>query len=160
MTRTLIVIFALIGLVAAPLAWAATITVTGSWSETIDVSDLQGGAGSDLANTYTSASNAVSIDVGVSGRQTWRVDVYKIDSTWHTNLHLYVRRTSDGTGHSASWVSGGTSYQEVTGTAQSFFNGERSRSGITVQLQLTGVSVSVPAHTYSTTVYYTAVETN
>ena len=158
MTRTLVVILALMGVVATPLVWAATISVTGSWSETIDVSDLQGGAGSNLTSTYTSASNAVTIDVGVSGNTRWYVDVYKVDSTWHSNLHLHVCRTSDGSGEPGSSISGGSSFQEVTGTAQSFFAGRRSRTGITVQLQLTGVSVSVPAHTYSTTVYYTAVE--
>ena len=134
---------------------AISITVTGSWTQTIDASDLQAGAGSDLIDTYESASDAVSIDISQTGGD-WRVDVKKVDTNWHSNFQLSVRRTSSGTG--SGTISGGTSYQEVTDTDQSFFNGTKSRDGINVQLKLSGVSVQIPPDTYSTTVYYTVVD--
>jgi hypothetical protein len=84
------------------------------------------------------------------------VDVKKSDTNWHANFQLYVRRTSDGSGSGS--ISGGTSYQEITDTDQSFFNGTLDRSNITGQLELTGVTVQIPVDTYTTTVYYTVVE--
>lgn len=136
------------------ICWAVSITLTGSWDETIDALDLQAGAGSDLIDTYESASNTVAIDI--IAPTNWRVDVKKSDTNWHANFQLYVRRTSDGSGSGS--ISGGTSYQEITDTDQSFFNGTIDRSNITGQLELTGVSVQIPVDTYTTTVYYTVVE--
>lgn len=129
------------------------IDVTGSWSVTIDASDLQSGAGSDLNPSYESASNAVTIDINGGKKDTWRVDVKRVDTKWHGNFHLYVRRTSNG------GLSGGTSYKEVTDTDQGFFSGD-FRKTVDIQLKLGGVSVQIPPATYITTVYYTVVQTN
>lgn len=154
---TAVLVSLVLGLNGRVLA-VISITVTGSWSETIDASDLQAGAGSDLNSTYESGSSQVSIDISgtAGGGDDWRVDVKKVDTIWHGNLTLWVKRTSAGTGGS---VSGGTFYQPVGGTDSSFFNGSDDVSGIEVQLQLTGVSVSVPPNTYTTTVTYTVVDT-
>lgn len=137
---------------------AISITATGNWSETIDALDLQAGAGSDLISTYQSTSNAVSIDIsGTAGvDDNWRVDVKKVDSVWHNSFHLYVKRTSDGTGSGS--ISGGDTYQEVTDTDLSFFSGNGDRNNINVQLKLTGVSIQAPPDTYTTTIYYTVVD--
>jgi len=133
------------------------ITVTGSWSETIDASDLEAGAGSDLIDTYESIAGAVSISIsGTTGpSDNWRVDVKKVDTNWDSSFHLYVRRTSDGTGGS---VSGGTAYQEITDVDQSFFDGSDDVGGINIQLKLSGVSVQISPDSYITTVYYTVVD--
>ena len=133
------------------------ITVTGSWSETIDASDLQDGAGSDLIDTYESIADAVSISIsGTTGASdNWRVDVKKLDTNWDSSFHLYVKRTSNGTGGS---VSGGTAYQELTDVDESFFSGSDDVSGIDIQLKLSGVSVQIPPDSYMTTVYYTVVD--
>jgi hypothetical protein len=136
---------------------AQDITVTGSWSETIDGSDLQSGAGSDLIDTYESQSDQIIIDITGAGMDSWRVDVSKVDGNWHGNFQLYVRRTSDGIG--VGPINGGTTYQEVTDTDQSFFDSQQSRTDIHVQLKLEGVSIQIPPDTYSTTVYYTVVNT-
>lgn len=134
------------------ICWAISITATGSWPETIDSDDLQAGAGSDLISTYESAADAVTIDISATVGD-WGLDVKKIDTNWHSNLHLHVKRTSDGDGLGS--ISGGDAYQEVTDTDQSFFSGNDDRSSITVQLKLTGVSIQVPSDAYTTTVYYT-----
>ncbi len=162
MKRNSVILVLLIGLILlcskaeAPIS----ITVTGSWSETIDASDLQAGAGSNLNSTYESASNAVSIDIsGTAGTgDNWRINVKKVDSVWHDNFNLYVKRTSDGAG--SGDISGGGFYQEVDFDDQSFFSGDNDRSNINVQLKVDGVSVQVPPNNYATTIYYTVVDTD
>lgn len=133
------------------------ITASGGWTETIDASDLAAGAGSNLISTYTSGSGATLIGVSATlDLLGWTVSVQRSDVNWQPAFHLYVKRTGSGSGCS---VNNGTAYQEVTTSSQSFFacpallnNGA---SNIPVQYQLTGVSVAVPAGTYSTTIIYT-----
>jgi len=152
-----VILVLLIGLIflCSRAAASISITVTGSWSETIDASDLVAGAGSDLISTCQSAADAVSIDTTETSGN-WGLDVKKVDTNWHSNLHLYVKRTSDGTGPGS--ISDGDSYQEITDTDLSFFSGNGDRSNVNVQLQLTGVSVQVPPDTYTTTIYYTVTD--
>ena len=136
-----------------------SISATGDWTETIDAFDLVSGAGSDLIDTYESIANATVLTItaaGGGGGKPWRIDVKRTDSNWHTDFTLYVRRTSDGTGPGS--ISGGLSYIEIVTTDSSFFSGVDNRSGIDVQYELTGMSVSVPPAIYSTTVTYTVVK--
>ena len=134
------------------ICWAIVIKVTGNWSVDIDASNLQAGAGSNLISTYESSADLVTIDISDTVGD-WAVNVRMDEGgDWHPNLHLYVKRTSDGTGGS---ISGGSVYQLLTDTDQPFFNGNGDRSGVNVQLQLTGVSIQVPPDVYITTVYYT-----
>jgi len=132
---------------------SATITVTGGWNDTINSSDLIGGAGTDLAGTCPSPSNAsyITVTTGSSGER-WRVDVRRIDSTWSSQCSLWVRRTSDGSGSGA--ITGGTAYQEVTITNQEFFSGQDSRSDITCEYKLEGMSIGIRPACYSTSVLY------
>lgn len=134
---------------------AIQIVVTGSWTRTIDAADLQGLAGSDLNPVYESATNQIGIDIRQTGT-IWKVDIKKVDTSWHGNFHLFIRRTSNGSGSGS--ISGGTTYQEVTDADQAFFSGDDTRNFIDVQLRLEGVSVQIPQDSYSTTVYYTVTE--
>ena len=130
-----------------------SIKITGSWDESVDTTDLQGGAGTDLISTYESVSNVCDIDITGGAKKNWRVDVNKTDTLWHANLHLYVRRTSDGTG--GGTITGGTAYQEITDINQTLFSGYDNLRDITIQYQLTGVSVQILPNVYTTTVNYT-----
>jgi len=135
------------------ICWALSITATGNWLDlTINASNLTGGAGSNLIDTYQSDPAAVSITITATSGN-WGLNVKKINSNWHSSLHLYIQRTSNGTGSGS--ISGGTSYQEVTDIDLPFFNGNGDRSNVNVQLELTGVSIQVPPDVYSATVYYT-----
>lgn len=134
---------------------AIQISVSGSWTRTIDAADLQGLAGSDLNPVYESATNQIGIEIRQTGT-TWRVDIKKVDTNWHGNFHLFVRRTSNGVGSGS--ISGGTTYQEVTDVDLAFFNGSSTRNFIDIQLRLEGVSVQIPQDSYATTVYYTVTE--
>lgn len=138
--------------------WAAiSISGTGAWTQTIGANDLTGGAGTNLNSSYESAADAYSITIsGTTGpSDTWRVDVKKVDGTWNPNLLLSVKRTSSGSGGS---VSGGQAYQQLGNTYAAFFSGSDDVSGISVQLKLTGVSITIPPGTYTNTVYYTVVD--
>lgn len=145
-------------LVPGSLFAAPSITVTGSWVDTVDGGDLVSGAGSDLQSTYTSDSGQIIIDVSgaTDSSDTWRVDVKKVDSGWDGRLHAYVMRTSDGSGGS---VSGGGSYQEVSNMDASFFSGAGNVTGIKIQLRMTGASVQIDPSSYSTYIFYTVVDT-
>ena len=153
--KYLIVIF-LFFIISADTCRSVAIEVVGDWSETIDVTDLQSGPGSDIVSNHESASNVGVVDI-TGTTSNWDVDVKKTDSNWHANFTLNVRRTSDGSG--AGSISGGTSYQEITDTDASFFSGYRSRSNVNLQLQLTGASVQITPDTYTTTISYTITET-
>ena len=140
--------------VSAP-SYALGIAVTGDWSETIDASDLQAGAGSNLKSTYESAADAGALTIsGTSGDEdTWRVKVRRTESTnWHSNFILSVKRTNDGSGGGS--ISGGTEYQAISTTNVEFFSGAGDR-GILLQLKLDGMSLGIPPGAYSTTIIYT-----
>jgi len=152
-------IFLLITLILLVTAKAEAIDISavGSWSDTIiNASDLQAGAGSNLIDTYESGAGATVLTIS-NTTDNWRVDVRRTDIIWYGNLHLFVKRTSDGAGGVS--ISGGLSYIEITTIDSQFFLGAGDRSGINLKYKLTGMSVSVPPNAYSTTVTYTVVDT-
>jgi hypothetical protein len=140
---------------------AITITVTGSWSLSIGQANLQGSAGSDLTSYYESTTNQLSMAVDEGrGEHTWRVDVKRIDSSWHASLGLYIKRTNAGTSGKGSVNSGGTEYGLITTSDQTFWTGIGDRAGIYLQEKLDGVSCAIPAASYSTTLCFTVVQTD
>jgi len=137
------------------------LTLSGNWSYTVPATDVTE-AGSDFSGTYTSAANQVQI--GVSNKNNaekngyaWRVSARKMNATWDNTVAIYIRRTSDGAPatNRATTITDGTVYQQITDTDQYFFGGYRGSTGIAIQYELRGVSVVMPAQSYSTTVVYT-----
>jgi len=106
-TRSLLPLLLLAGvLCAAGRAHAIDLTAGGDWSRSIDAADLQGGPGSDLGATYESSGLGTLAITGTAGNtDNWRVDVRRMDATWHADLSLSIRRTSDGAG--GGLISGG-----------------------------------------------------
>lgn len=133
---------ALFLLIGQRSADAVTITVTGSWNLTINADDLQGGAGTDLEPVYRSASDQIRLDIQAAG--SWRVDVRKNDTNWHSNFVLRVRKTS---GRQNPVVT-------VGDTDTEFFSGNGDRTP-RVRVILRNVSIAIPPDTYVTTVIYT-----
>ncbi len=136
---------------------AISLTVSGSWSAVIDVSDLKGGAGTDLVASLQSPLNESALSVSQASTLNWQVTVRRIDGTWPAGLALAVERTSNGTGSGS--VSGGTAYLNVTTVDQTFFKGSGNRSTVYLHFQLSGLSVTIPPSAYSTTLVYTVVQT-
>ncbi len=139
---------------------ALSITTSGGWNLSIDSTDVTGSAGSDLTPTYYSSTDAIimSISDAIDNSDNWEIQVHKTDTNWHGNLKLALQRTSNGSGGGS--ISGGDSlYIELTGTDQYFFEGSGDRTDVDIQFRLTGVSVLVPADSYSTTIYFTVIDT-
>lgn len=147
------------GLCWQPSAWALDLSVSGSWTEIIDSNDLQSGAGSDLTSETTSLSNQTdaSISSTTGSSDLWEVEVNRSDTNWDSGVQLWVRRTSDGTGSGS--ISGGASFTEVTAVDSAFFSGGGDRSGVEIELRITGLAVDVPVDTYITSVTYTVIDT-
>jgi hypothetical protein len=158
-----LVVFCFVVLVAIAFSCGAgqalDINGSGSWSPSVDSSDLTGGAGTDLLGAYESPADQVLLTLsGASGpSDNWRVDVKRTDISWHGDLVLWVSRTGDGTGSGA--ISGGTGYQQVGASDTAFFAGSGDRVGVPVQVKLSGVSVGIAAGTYSTNLVFTVVDT-
>jgi len=142
------------------LLWSAVsairIQVSGSWNLVLTGADLEGPPGSNLRPEHESLSDAVRIRV--KERRDWEVDVRKSDINWHPDLHLFIRRTSDGKGRRGSVIIGGWNYQEISDFDQRWFWGRGDRDNINTQLKISGVSVSLPAGMYTTIITYTAIE--
>ena len=140
-------------------AGALDLAASGSWSLGVDATDLLAGAGSPLQDSYDSGGGAVALEISATGGSSdaWRIDVRRATSGWDPDLHLWIRRTSDGSGPGS--VSDGTSWQEVGATDSALFTGEGDRTGITVQLRITGVSLAISPDAFLATVHYTLVDT-
>jgi hypothetical protein len=151
----IIVVAAAIVLTSSGTVNGQDITAIGGWSETIDVDELESGAGSDLVGTYESGAAATIMSVTYAG--SWRIDVRRTDGTWHTDFSLHTQRTSDGTG--SGTISGETAYMEVTTVDTEFCSGTLDRSDIDAGYKLMGMSVNAAPGTYDATVTFTIVST-
>lgn len=120
-------------------------------------------AGSNYAGTYESATNQILLKVDVpillaSGKVSVH---YEPDPTWNSNLILSTKRTGNGTTVCVlCTITGGTAYQTVTLTDIELFRIAAiatlaSYSNIPIQLQLSGVSVTIPAATYNSKIVFT-----
>ncbi|MBD3904712.1 hypothetical protein NAL32_16065 [Chryseobacterium sp. Ch-15] len=86
---------------------------------------------------------------------------YAPNPTWNSNLILSAKRTSNGsTICLVCTMTGGTAYQTVTPTDIELFRLSASAaaisySNIPIQLQLSGVSITIPAATYNSRIVFT-----
>jgi hypothetical protein len=137
-----------------------TITVTGTnWTVTVPTITE---AGNNYAGSYESATNQAILAVSIPIVGGAKVSVnYEANPTWHSSLVLSAKRTNNGsTLCVACTISGGTAYQALTLTAVELFRIQAvvaltSYTGINVQFQLSGVSVTIPAATYQSRVVFT-----
>ncbi|MFN3588861.1 MAG: hypothetical protein ACK4UP_05720 [Spirosomataceae bacterium] len=116
-------------------------------------------AGANYAGAGESPANQTSLSFSVAILNSYRVSVRKIDTDWNANIGLFVRRTGDG-GGLLSGSAGGLTYIQLTGSNQTFFTFSTGLSlfgigAIPVQYAINGLSVLIPAKTYTTTVVYT-----
>jgi len=149
------------------------VVLTGSWDLTLSQADLQDGAGSDFNHTYESAVDQVLVEIyrfyfiWGSGTRTWNwaIDVNKSDTDWDSSLEVWARRTGDGQCSYTYTITGGQTYQRITDITTEFFTGSITGSGswflfllannIPIQYQIRGVSATLIAKTYTTSIVYT-----
>jgi len=157
MLRHLIFYFTFFFSFHCPTVFSQSITINGDWDLSIGYSDLISLPVSDLNDTYKSKVRQTKIRIGRARNKYWEVSISMSPNTfWPDDFHLFARRTRDGTGN--GYVQGGESFQEVTSIDNYFFDGFLNRRRMWVQYQLTGVSIKIPAGTYSATITYTVVE--
>ena len=149
-----------------------TISVSGNWIPTVTAITT---TGSDYSSSaLTSAANQTLITAGGLGSllsiKNYQISVSKTNTNWHNNLVLTARRTGTGTPSFLGLLSasGGTTAQTITNISTAFFTinvsilslglGNASISNIPIEYSLSGISVILPAKTYSTTITYTIVE--
>ena len=155
MSKAIRLILLIISLLLFPVlmlpAPAISIRVGSFWILKVDSTDLTGGAGTDLASSFVSAANEVTITISKAAG-SWAVTVRRIDSNWDPNFTLSVQQTTGAP------ISGGESYQEVRTVSDPFFTGSTNTT-IDIQYELTGITVETPADDYVTTVEYTVTDT-
>jgi hypothetical protein len=162
MCKKHIVIFTIISIFFLSLSILYTapkvsIRVNGKWTiGNLDENDLTGGAGTDFPGTWESVPDLIDIDV-IKAQDYWQVEISKVDAPWPSQVQVWARRTTDGTGSPAT-ITGGSTYQQVTGTDQPFFSGTGDVTAIKVQLKLEGVTVGVNMDDYTTIISYTVTD--
>jgi hypothetical protein len=123
-------------------------------------------AGLDFASTHTSLPNQSSAVVSgyptggfaffiqcfLFGSCNYQVLVEKSDINWDPNLTVSVVRTGGNN------VNGGLSFIPITNTPQLFYNGTGNSGVVNYQYRVEGVSVLIPADTYSTDIVFTFFE--
>lgn len=135
-------------------------TLSGNWTKNLSASDING-AGNDYANSIVSATNQslITVSPGGNGKDyvNINVHVHREDIAWHNNLTLNARRSSGGN-NSNNIISGGSSFQTITGNATNpsiLFSCTGEHIFVPIQYEITGISVLLPVQTYSTTVVFT-----
>lgn len=132
-------------------AEAADIAFVGNWSETIGASDLVGGAGTDIYSQITSSTSKATLDITDTGGVAWIIGVSRSSSNLPAGVAVAVRRTTSGSGGGS--ISGG-SFIAVGATEQILCSGTGDRSGVGLQLRLTGLSVEQDTGSFGATLTY------
>jgi hypothetical protein len=121
-------------------------------------------AGTDYAGTFESAANEILLGATVplvlgSGKVSMH---YEANPAWNSNLILNARRTGNGTTSCATCtITGGTTYTNIPLTTDvelfriTAILALAAYTNIPVQLQLTGISVTIPAAAYSSRIVFT-----
>lgn len=123
-------------------------------------------AGSNYNGTYQSAANQVLLAASVPLLLgTGKISVhYQPNPTWNNALILSAKRTGNGTTVCVlCTITGGTSYITLTQTDIELFRISAvlalgAYSNIPIQLQLSGVSVTIPATAYQSRIVFTISE--
>lgn len=139
-----------------------TLTVGGTnWTVTIPTITE---AGSNYSGIYESLPNQIILSASVPLLLTnGKVSIhYNANPTWNPNLILSAKRTGDGTTACLGCsISGGTTYTTIPLTTDiELFRitavlALAAYSNIPVQLQLSGVSVTLPATNYNSQIVFT-----
>ncbi len=135
--------------------FAQKIDVKGDWEAESSCYDIQ--AGENIKSVVTSEYDELEIYVnGNVNKSTWKIQVKKDDVCWNNALEVWVRRTGNGNGSGECWD--GTSWQKVAYSNMDFFGGKRVMNKIPVQVEIRGMSVTIPAQKYTTNLIFTLYE--
>lgn len=136
----------------AGFSLAADLTSSGDWVESITASHLTAGAGSDLQAKFESVAGVTTLTIfNTSG--SWTLRARRGGNPGHPNVAIHVKRTSNGAGSGS--IAGGTSYLELSTSDAELCSGSGDRSGIALQVKLTGLNRTVSPATYLSSLIFT-----
>ena len=145
--RNLLLAFATLG-----TASAADVTTIGSWTESVTAANLASGAGSDLAPLESVSGTTILNLTSTAG--TWHLKARLGPGQWNSNLTIWVKRVSDGSG--SGTISGGSAYVQLAAADTEIFGGLSDRNNIALQFKLTGLTRRVTPSTYNSSIIFTA----
>ena len=142
-----------------------TMSPLSDWNVRLSENDLR--AGEDFVSTLTSDEDQskVTIEVGPANFyymffNSWSLSVERSGGKWDNDLELYIRRT--GSGQSAGFffanISGGESFVRINRSSREFFRGNGYRYDVPIQLEIRGISLTIPTDTYSTDLIFTVLD--
>lgn len=118
--------------------------------------------GVDLENTFETGSDETILSVKILPEslnnmlyRSWDINISKNDIDWHNDLKIYVKKTGNGESEFNTTTLGGGVYQKIENYDQYFFEGTGWIENIPLQYKITGISVTVPAKTYTTEIIIT-----
>ena len=88
----------------------------------------------------------------------WQIQISKNDLEWHEGLDLFIRRTGDGKSDYNNKPQNGFYYQKIDSNSTFLFSGQGWINTIPFQLKLSGISVTLPAKSYTTEIIFTLID--
>lgn len=129
-----------------------------SWNVSVGANSITEAGNNYSTSAVESAANQFLFDIVGGPSTNFTLTVNRLDADWSNLLSVLVRRTGPGAG-SGGFIAGGDNYQMVTTLPQTLsfgtFGPSGRRNNIPVQIRLAGISVLVPAKTYTTTLVFT-----
>lgn len=138
-----------VGVMVIECAQAATLDISGHWSEVIGIDDLVGGAGTDFLSSID--SEQATLSVGGTDLDPWAL-VVRQSGSLPNGVSLAVRRVSNG---NCGNITGSLDYLMVSDQEQELFAGFGDCTNIGLQLRLQGLSLRHGSGTYGTSLVYT-----
>ena len=125
-------------------------------------------AGEDFAANIVSESNLeVSVvytsfwDKKDNPNGKWRMNVHKTDINWNPDISLQIKRTGNGLKFESTGnpnIHDGESYQPVSDIPVYFFRGKDQIVNIPVEIQLSGISLTMGAQNFETNILLTVYD--
>lgn len=141
------------------------ITAAGSWTKNIVATDISE-AGNDYQTSFESIPNQTLLSIYPNNKNN-QVYVYvtRNNDNWHDNLILKVKRNGRGI-FSNTNINGGLIYHLIPNAqppsgrpsaVSTFFTCYDDFRDISLQYEISGISVLLPVKSYSTTITYTVM---
>lgn len=122
-------------------------------------------AGMDFQEEFLFSSDQIVLSVNILPQNldnviynSWQIQVSKNDLEWNNDLDLWIKRSSDGKSDYNNKPQNGTSYQKVELYNTAFFEGQGWINTIPIQLKISGLSVLLPAKSYTTEIIFTLID--
>ena len=151
-------IFILSFLLFTNMIFSQKLKVQGNWNKTLGASDITQ-AGYDYNSFYESNDNQTKLSFNPIpnskyNRQyaSFKIFINKEDLYWDSSIKLFAKVSSNSHGNST-----GTQYQELTNYSSLFFETIGSQKNIPIKYKISGLSVTLPAESYSVEIIYTVI---